>query len=53
MTDYLEEIRLSRELMKAIDQEMQSFGEVVPYSVSVAYQRLRDLYKKQIDEGVM
>lgn len=50
---YFEEIRLSRELAKAIEQELESFGQVVPHSVFVAYNRLKELHQKQIDEGVM
>lgn len=50
---HLEEIRLSRELAKAIEQELQSFGQVVPHSVYQAYLRLQAHYNKEIDEGVM
>ena len=50
---YLEEIRLGRELAKAIEQELESFGQVVPHSIFQAYQRLKELHQKQIDEGIM
>ena len=49
---YLEEIRLSRELMKAIGQEIEAYGQVVPHSVMVAYNRLLQHYAKEIEEGV-
>lgn len=50
--DYLEEIRLSRELAKAIGQELESFGQVVPQSVMVAYTNLLRHYAREIENGV-
>lgn len=50
---HLEEIKLSRALMQAIDQEVKGFGKIVPHSVFVAYERLKDHYQKEIEEGVM
>jgi hypothetical protein len=50
---YLEEIRLSRELMRAIEQELSMYGQVIPYSVNQAYLRLREHYEKEMQEGVM
>lgn len=50
---YTEEIRLSRELAKAIEQEIASYGQTVPYSVYRAYLRLVEHYHKQQEEGVM
>lgn len=53
MMKYLEEIRLSRALAMAIHQEIDSFGKVVPYSVLEAYNRLKEYYDKEIEEGIM
>jgi hypothetical protein len=50
---HFEEIKLSRELARAIEEEIASFGQVVPHSVFSAYMRLKELYNKQIEEGVM
>ena len=50
MNDYIEEIKLSRELTNAIAEEIASFGTVVPYSVLQAYNRLVRLYARQIEE---
>ena len=52
-SQHFEELRLSRELAKAIEQEIQSFGQVVPHSVHQAYLRLVEHYRKEIEEGVM
>ena len=49
----MEEIRLSRELANAIDQEIKSFGKVVPQSVLNAFNRLNEHYRKEMEEGVM
>ena len=46
--DYLEEIRLSRELAKVIGQELESF----PQSVMVAYTNLLRHYAREIENGV-
>lgn len=51
MTEYMEEIKLSRELANAIGNELESFGGVVPFSVHQAYLRLVDLYERQIENG--
>ena len=50
---YLEELKLSRELARAIGQEIESFGQVVPHSVFETWKRLVEHYKKEMDEGVM
>ena len=50
--DYLEEIRLSRELAKAIGQELEQYGQVVPHSVMVAYTNLLKHYAREIEEGI-
>lgn len=52
-SNHYEEIRLSRELAKAIEQELQSFGQVIPHSVYTAYLRLKEHYAREIEEGVM
>lgn len=49
---HYEEIKLSRELAKAIEQELQSFGQVVPHSVYNAYLKLRSHYQWQIENGI-
>ena len=49
---YLEEIKLSRELANAIGAEIDSFGDVVPFSVQQAYLRLLELYERQIENGI-
>jgi hypothetical protein len=50
---HLEEIRLSRALMQAIEEEIASYGQVIPHSVNVAYMRLKEHYQREIEEGVM
>ena len=50
---HLEEIRLSRALAKAIEQELKTYGQVVPHSVYTAYLELVKHYQKEIEEGVM
>ncbi len=49
---HYEEIKLSRELAKAIGQEIESYGQVVPHSVMVAYKNLLQHYAREIEEGV-
>ena len=49
---YLEEIRLSRELAKAIEQITAQYGGVVPESVYSAYLKLVDHYQKEMESGV-
>lgn len=49
---HYEEIRLSRELAKAIGLEIESFGKVVPHSVMEAYTRLLQHYAREIEEGI-
>lgn len=46
------ELQLSRELARAIEQEIQSYGNVVPHSVLAAYQRLNQYYQQQIEMGL-
>ena len=50
MNDYIEEIKLSRELTNAIAEEIATYGTVVPHSVIQAYNRLVRLYARQIEE---
>lgn len=44
----MEEIRLSRDLANAIQQEIESWGNVVPLSVLQAYKRLYGFHIKQM-----
>lgn len=50
--NYIDEIKLSRELAREIEQAVQQYGQVVPHSVYQAYLRLKELYTKQIEEGI-
>lgn len=50
---YMEEIRLSRNLTRTIDQEVKQWGQVVPHSVMVALNKLKEHYKKEQEQGVM
>lgn len=49
---YLEEIRLSRELAKSIEQITAQYGGVVPQSVYSAYLKLVEHYQKEMELGV-
>jgi hypothetical protein len=44
-----EEIRLSRDLARAIEQIIAQYGLVVPNSVVAPYRRLLAHYKKQME----
>jgi hypothetical protein len=46
-----EEIKLSRELARAIDQVIKQYGIVVPQSVIKPYNRLLDHYQKEMNYG--
>ena len=48
-----EELRLSRDLAKAIELELSMYGQVIPHSVNQAYLRLLAHYQKEMEEGVM
>lgn len=52
MESYLEEIKLSRALARAIEQEVESYGQVVPHAVMKRYFELKRFYEKQIGEGI-
>lgn len=45
------EILLSRALARAIEQELEQWGQVVPNSVYVSYQRLLEHYRWQLESG--
>jgi hypothetical protein len=49
---YAQEIRLSRALAKAIEEEISSFGHIVPHSVMRAYLKLKAHYQQQIEQGL-
>jgi hypothetical protein len=49
---YLEEIRLSRELARAIEQITDQYGRVVPESVYSVYLKLVEHYRKEMELGV-
>lgn len=46
-----EEIRLSRELARAIDQIIKQYGIVVPQSVIKPYNKLLEHYQKEMNYG--
>ena len=48
---HFEEIRLSRELARAIESELGQWGQVVPQSVLDAYNKLKLHYERQIENG--
>lgn len=45
------EIKLSRALARAIEQNLNQFGNVMPQDVINAYYELRKHYQWQIEEG--
>jgi len=45
-----EEIRLSRELARSIDQIIKQYGIIVPQSVIKPYNRLLEHYQKERNE---
>ena len=52
LISYLEEIRLSRELAKQIEQTTSQWGQVIPHEVMLAYNRLTKHYEQQIERGI-
>ena len=44
-----EEIKLSRDLARAVDQIIKQYGLVVPHSVVAPYNRLLEHYQKQME----
>ena len=44
-----QEIKLSRDLARAVDQVIKQYGLVVPQSVVVPYNRLLEHYQKQME----
>ena len=44
-----QEIKLSRDLARAIDQIIKQYGLVVPQSVVTPYNRLLEHYQKQME----
>ena len=51
MNDYIEEIRLSRELAREIGQLNEQYRGVIPRSVWKAYLKLTEHYDKEITNG--
>lgn len=49
---YGEEIRLSRALARAIDENIQQYGQVVPNDVYNAFVKLKQHYQKQMEHGI-
>ena len=47
-----EEIRLSRALARAIENNLNQYGQVIPQDVYNAYVKLKEHYQWQIDNGV-
>ena len=48
-TGTAQEIKLSRDLARAIDQIIKQYGLVVPQSVVTPYNRLLEHYQKQME----
>ena len=46
-----EEIRLSRELARSIDQIIKQYGIIVPQSVIKPYNKLLEHYQKEMNYG--
>ena len=49
---YMEEIRLSRELARAIEQLDEQYRNIIPLSIWKPYLKLKEHYLKEIDDGV-
>lgn len=49
---YLEEIRLSRELAKTIQQLDEQYRNIVPQPIWNAYLKLQEHYQKEIEDGI-
>lgn len=52
MIDYLIEIRLSRDLANAIENELEKNPNSLPKSIIDTYNKLREQYVNQIEMGV-
>jgi hypothetical protein len=50
--EYYKELQLSRKLANAIQEEINSFGKVVPNSVYNAFIELKQHYEKQQESGI-
>jgi hypothetical protein len=48
---YLEEIRLSRELARAIEQLDEQYRNIVPLSIWQPYLKLKKHYEQEIQDG--
>jgi hypothetical protein len=49
---YTEEIQLSRDLAKSIEQLDDQYKNVIPHSVWKAYLKLREHYRKEIQANI-
>ena len=47
------EIRLSRDLARAIESNIEQYGNVVPHDVLQAYLKLKDYYAYQIESELL
>jgi len=50
--NYTEEIRLSRELARAIEHLDEQYKNIIPMTIWKPYLKLKDHYQKEIHEGV-
>lgn len=48
-----EEIKLSRQLAREVEQVIRQYGRVVPNNVIQAYIKLKELYDRQIEQGML
>lgn len=48
-----EELRLSRELAREIEQLTAQYGKVIPHNVLNAYNTLKTHYDKQMEAGML
>ena len=49
---YIEEIRLSRELARSIEQLDEQYRNIVPQPIWNAYLNLKAHYAKEIEDGI-
>ena len=49
---YLEEIRLSRELARSIEQLNEQYRNIIPLSIWQPYLKLKEHYQKEIEANI-